>query len=482
MNTQAQALLDRTEQLNPDNLPSRAGSYNGAEIFTMKVGPTWVQGNVTDMLTYLSNNVSVDLAQLADSVNQANIAVSQAQTYATSASTSSGTATTEATTATNAANNAAGSATVAQAWASQETGVVQGTSLYSARYYSTQSQYWAGISQATAASPTTFDPAYKASSISLSSDNLTATFTSGQSVILGTVGYATGQHYFEITFTSGKTSGNSSIGIAPNTEPLDSQIGYDDSNGAVGAFQTSGNVYIMGSEVGSVTSFDTAGDVMGVAVDSDRKLIWFRVNGGEWNASSTADPATATGGIAYTLEGAIYPALCTDSSAVFTGNFSGNFKANIPAGFKSWAADAYHYVVPYATTTTPGIVKTGAGVTVDTQGTLSVDTYYDISTIQAQETITIDLTTPVPGYHVVLNSAAATFSFANLSLPTGKALRLTFYFEQGTGNNTIGTWDSSIKWVGATPVFAFTAGARNVIEFETIDGVTFAGYYVGQIN
>lgn len=53
MNTQAQALLDRTEQLNPDNLPSRAGSYNGAEIFTMKVGPTWVQGKTNDLSAYI---------------------------------------------------------------------------------------------------------------------------------------------------------------------------------------------------------------------------------------------------------------------------------------------------------------------------------------------------------------------------------------------------------------------------------------------
>lgn len=61
MNTQAQALLDRTEQLNPDNLPSRGGSYSGAEIFTMKVGTTWVQGQVSDVSNYINSNLSVTL-------------------------------------------------------------------------------------------------------------------------------------------------------------------------------------------------------------------------------------------------------------------------------------------------------------------------------------------------------------------------------------------------------------------------------------
>lgn len=124
----------------------------------------------------------------------------------------------------------------------------------------------------------------------------------------------------------------------------------------------------------------------------------------------------------------------------------------------------------------------GSGVSVDPFGKLSVDTYYDMVSIQAQDTISIDLTTPVPGYHIVLNSQAATFALTNLQLPAGKALRLTFYFEQGTGNNTISSWDSRIKWVGSRPILAYTVGSRNVIELETIDGQTFAGYYIGQIN
>ncbi|WP_244911991.1 SPRY domain-containing protein [Burkholderia aenigmatica] len=436
--------------------------------------------------------LSADMAKLDDAWNKANaaqsaadqaaISASQAATSASSASANAATSTSAATTATQAANSATGSATMAQAWASQPTGTIQGSSSYSSLYYAGQSQYWAGISQAVNAAPTTFNPGYKHSSITLSGGNLVATFATTQAVALGTVGYAAGKHYFEIAFTSGSSSGNASVGIAPSNEPLSSQVGYNDNSGAIAAFQTSGNVYLNGSKVAAVSGYSNANDVIGVAVDSDRKLVWFRSNGGQWNASSTADPASGTGGLAYTQTGNMFPAVCTDSSAVFTANFSGNFAATIPTGFKAWAADAFHYVVPFATTSTPGIVVAGSGVSIDTYGKLSVDTYYDMVSIQAQDTISIDLTSPVPGYHIVLNSQAATFALTNLQLPAGKALRLTFYFEQGVGNNTISTWDSRIKWVGSRPIFAYTVGSRNVIELETIDGQTFAGYYIGQIN
>lgn len=482
MNTQAQALLDRTEQLNPDNLPSRGGSYTGSEIFTMKIGTSWVQGNVSDLLQYLNSNVSVDLAQLQDGVNQAQISATAAATSSSSAYASAATASTAQSSATQSATSSSSSATLAQAWASQASGVIQGTADYSSLYYSGQSQYWAGISQAAAAAPTTWDPAYKNASINLTNGNITANFTSGQAVALGTVGYATGKHYFEITFTSGTSSGNASLGIAPATEPLANQIGYNDGSGAVGMFQSSGNIYLNGTKLGSYSGYSTVGNVVGVAVDSDQKLVWFRTNGGQWNGSGTANPSTGVGGIAYTSTVPMFPAVCTDSTAAFTANFTGGFAATIPAGFKSWASDSYHYVVPYATYTTPGIVTVGAGIAVDSHGTISVDSYYNMALVQANATINIDLTTPTPGYHVVLNAASASFAFSNLSLPFGKALRLTFYFEQGTGNNAITSWDSRIKWVGATPILAFTQGSRNVIEFETIDGTSFAGYYIGQIN
>ncbi|MDN7611269.1 SPRY domain protein [Burkholderia cepacia] len=437
--------------------------------------------------------LSQDMAKLDDAWNKANAtqgAADQAAASAAAAAASasgaaaaSTTAATAATTASTAATTATQASTLAQAWAAQPSGTVNGTPNYSALYYASQSQYWAGISQAVNASPSTFNPGYKAPSITLQDGNLTAVFGgSTQAVVLATNGYASGKHYFEIVFSAGSSSGNASVGIAPGNEPLDRQVGYDDTTGAVAVFQSSGTIYKGGTNVGSVAGFSTANNTVGIAVDADQKLVWFRSSNGNWNGSASANPSTGTGGISYAITGNAFPAVCTDASATFKALFSGNFVGTIPAGFRAWAADSYHYVVPYATARTPGIVQAGPGLTVDNNGVMSADTYYDMVALQVNSTINIDLSNPVPGYHLILNSASATFALSNLNLPASKALRLTFYIEQGTGNNTISSWDSRIKWVGAAPVLAFAAGARNVIELETIDGQTFAGYYIGQIN
>ena len=95
--------------------------------------------------------LSADMAKLDDAWNKANaaqsaadqaaISASQAATSASSASANAATSTSAATTATQAANSATGSATTAQAWASQPTGTIQGSSSYSSLYSAGQSQY-----------------------------------------------------------------------------------------------------------------------------------------------------------------------------------------------------------------------------------------------------------------------------------------------------------------------------------------------------
>jgi hypothetical protein len=65
--------------------------------------------------------------------------------------------------------------------------------------------------------------------------------------------------------------------------------------------------------VGSLIETWTAGSVVDVAVDLGGAVIWFRVSGGNWNNSGTANPATGTGGVSLsTMTGvgstAYYPA------------------------------------------------------------------------------------------------------------------------------------------------------------------------------
>jgi hypothetical protein len=415
---------------------------------------------MSDGLAALTQNLQADMLSVADSASKAETSAkdavaSQEAAYAAAQS---------------ASTSAAG---VTQAAASSLTNA-------------NQAQYWAGVAQAVNAIKASFDPVSRSVLIALSNANLTARFPVGQAGILGNVGHGAGQHYFEVTFVSGSASSNCSIGVAPKKQDLNSQIGYNDnSSGSIAAFQNSGNIYSSASKLATTDSFGTAGAVVGVAVDSDKNLVWIRVNNGHWNGNPSADPVEGVVGLPIRFTGAVYPAMATDVVSTYTANFNGPFANTIPTGYNAWGADAFQYVVPLATKDTPGVASFGEGLAVDAQGNVTASVYYDLATTQGWDTMTLDLSTPQPLYHLVLNATQASLAFANLNLPAGKALRFTLYVEQGTGANTITQWDSRIQWCtgsGQAPVLAFAKGARNVFEFETIDGVSFAGYYVGQLN
>lgn len=347
-----------------------------------------------------------------------------------------------------------------------------------------QAQYWAGLAQAINALTAQFDVADKNAGIELTNNNLTATFPGGQAALLGNVGHGAGQHYFEITFSQGPASSNASIGIATQKEGLSAQIGYDDATGAIGLFQSSGNIYQNGSRVAGSSSFTTVGSVVGVAVDAEKDLVWFRVGSGLWNGNSANDPVAGVGGVAYSLAGAVFPAVCTDANAQFTANFTGPFAATLPTGYRPWSADAYQYVVPLATKDTPGIAAFGAGMTIDAQGNVTSNQYDDLTLVQSWTSATpIDLTSPTQVYRLVLQTPSTAVSFENLTLPSGKSLCFRLYVEQGSGSNQVTQWDSRISWAGGMPpVLGYLSGTRNVLEFETIDGQTFYGYIVTQFG
>lgn len=194
------------------------------------------------------------------------------------------------------------------------------------------------------------DEIRKAPPVVLSNGNLTATFVAGQAVVLGDTGRLTGKLYFEVKFVSGSPSGNCGIGLAPAEQPLYSEVGYNGATtGEIGAFQYSGNVYANGGvKLGTIQSFDIAGDVLCVAVDCDARLAWFRVNGGIWNGSVGSSPATGTSGFAVGGAAEIFPAISTDSPSVFTANFGGApFLNTVPAGFSPWGGDTdLHALAP----------------------------------------------------------------------------------------------------------------------------------------
>ncbi|CAJ9446214.1 Uncharacterised protein [Burkholderia pseudomallei] len=184
-----------------------------------------------------------------------------------------------------------------------------------------------------------FDPVMKAGAVALSNNNLTATVPGGKQVVaLGTTGMKAGKWYFETTFVSGTSSGNAAVGVCPRNEAMDAQVGYDDGQGTIGKFQSSGNVYRDGgTNSGSGAAFNVAGDTVGVAIDATSRTAWFRVNGGVWNGSASNDPATGVGG--YPIGGTfpLFPAICSDVASVWTVNFTGPFAAASPTGFIPWS-------------------------------------------------------------------------------------------------------------------------------------------------
>jgi hypothetical protein len=80
------------------------------------------------------------------------------------------------------------------------------------------------------------------------------------------------------------------------------------------------------------------GDRIGIAVDALNRLIWFRVNNGNWNNNAANNPVTGVGGIDFsaiaigTIEAAVSASI---TGTVWTMKFSTAFTDTPPTGFAS---------------------------------------------------------------------------------------------------------------------------------------------------
>lgn len=179
---------------------------------------------------------------------------------------------------------------------------------------------------------TTFDPARK-SNQTLSGGNLIATSTSSGGV------YSTrpvqGKIYFEVTPTT--ITGIPSMGMCAGSWNITTAL---QSGLNTLAYLASGAVQINGVTLSTIATW-AAGNRIDCALDPFNFLIWFRVAGGNWNNSGTANPATGVGGIDYssaftqlgTLWAAVYASL---SGTVWTAAFSSaSFAGTPPSGFSS---------------------------------------------------------------------------------------------------------------------------------------------------
>ncbi len=126
----------------------------------------------------------------------------------------------------------------------------------------------------------------------LSNGGLTAT-----SAISGTTipcasfinsGASSGKYYCE--WTGSQTTGSLVVGLAETT--FNGDVGATTGVFSLGG---DGNFYINATSAGALGSVGTS--TMGMAIDLNANLGWFRLGSGNWNGSGTANPATGAGGI-----------------------------------------------------------------------------------------------------------------------------------------------------------------------------------------
>ena len=184
-------------------------------------------------------------------------------------------------------------------------------------------------------SSATWNPADKASGIALSNGNLSAT-GNGSSVyknVRATTFKGAGKWYFEWTKTGGI---NAAIGVADASQSFDTQLSYSASASA-GTWDY-GEIRANAVSIGAPGW--VVGDVIGVSIDCNARLLWLARNGTSLHGGN---PATGTGGLDVSgLAGAVYPMFGTHSvsgDGAGTVNFGTSaFAYPVPAGFSAWAA------------------------------------------------------------------------------------------------------------------------------------------------
>jgi hypothetical protein len=171
----------------------------------------------------------------------------------------------------------------------------------------------------------------------------------------------TGKQYFEGWFAANSFA-TWRVGFANATAALGTLIGGDINS--VGVDPVGGSIRFNASNIGTTGPGygSSVGCAVCIAIDTVAKLFWARINGGSWNASTTADPATGTGGLSLAALGA-GPYFPIFSAATNTAACIGRFGAAdmafaTPAGFSVFDANVQAFIaspkfLSYALLNTP---------------------------------------------------------------------------------------------------------------------------------
>jgi hypothetical protein len=177
----------------------------------------------------------------------------------------------------------------------------------------------------------TWNPADKASGITLSNGNLTATDI-GLGAVRATIARSSGKIYFEVHIDSVGTH-TPNIGLADALYSLTTNLGTGAGGGASGnawAWQNdSTTIWHNGTFSGSGANF-TTGDVVAVAADLTAGKLWWAVNNA-WILSG--NPATGANPAFTGVTGTLFPAVSVSGCAVTARLAASAFSFPPPAGF-----------------------------------------------------------------------------------------------------------------------------------------------------
>jgi hypothetical protein len=165
----------------------------------------------------------------------------------------------------------------------------------------------------------TLDPNFKATDISLTNNNQTATqiFSYQQSVLGETLIAGNDRVMFSVKFTSTNPSvgvGSRFIGLgrpSMNYQGVGSPPfnGYPGNDTESVGFSDDGQYYFNGSGTTGYPLWGS-GDIIDIAVSHSGSRCWIRVNGGNWNNSPSASPSANLGGANLNSVSEFRPALC----------------------------------------------------------------------------------------------------------------------------------------------------------------------------
>jgi hypothetical protein len=184
---------------------------------------------------------------------------------------------------------------------------------------------------------TTWNPA-DLLAMTLSGGNLLAASTAAASAVRSVAHQATGKYYWEYTLTNINQL-STGYGIANSSASLATVNSSQAANAAFVNFQ--GVIFFNGSNSGTNIGQLANHGIVGVALDMTGKLLWLRSGAaGNWNGSSSNNPATGVGGlnISAIAGSGIYALFCTTAGTneQCTANFGdAAFAGGVPSGFTS---------------------------------------------------------------------------------------------------------------------------------------------------